>query len=145
MRLVVQAHCNITKLTDPQGKGTSQPFFSLRIFQFYIDSLTASTQLQLGTKLQKPLGSGKVDRESSVLAKGMGTWTFFSYMKETVKVARSCPALCSPMDCNLPGSSVHGIPQARVLEWVAISFSRGSSQPGDRTQIYCTAGRFFTN
>ena len=44
----------------------------------------------------------------------------------------------------LPGSSVHGIFQARVLEWVAISFSRGSSQPRDRTQVSCTAGRCFT-
>ena len=43
-----------------------------------------------------------------------------------VKV-KSCPTLCNPMDCSLPGSSVHGILQARILEWVAISFSRGSS------------------
>ena len=45
--------------------------------------------------------------------------------------AQLCPALCDPMDCSLPGSSVYGIFQARVLEWVAISFSRGSSRPGD--------------
>ena len=45
------------------------------------------------------------------------------------EVAQSCPTLCDPMDCSLPGSSVHGILRARVLEWVAISFSRGSSQP----------------
>ena len=45
------------------------------------------------------------------------------------EVAQSCPTLCDPMDCSLPGSSVHGIFQARVLEWAAISFSRGSSQP----------------
>ena len=44
-------------------------------------------------------------------------------------VAQSCPTLCDPMDCTLPGSSVHGISQARLLEWVAISFSRGSSWP----------------
>ena len=48
------------------------------------------------------------------------------------------------MDCSPPGSSVHGILQARILEWVAISFSRGSSQPRDQTQISCTAGRFLT-
>ena len=56
-----------------------------------------------------------------------------------------CPTLCDPMDCNPPGSSVHEIFQARIPEWVAISFSRGSSQPRDRTQVSCTAGRFFTN
>ena len=49
------------------------------------------------------------------------------------------------MDCSPPGSFVHGILQARILEWVAISFSRGSSWPRDRTQVSCTAGRFFTN
>ena len=45
------------------------------------------------------------------------------------------------MDCGPPGSSVHGILQARVLEWVAIPFSRGSSQPGDWTKVSCIAGR----
>ena len=45
------------------------------------------------------------------------------------EVAQSCSTLCDPMDCSLPGSSVHGIFQAIVLEWIAISFSRGSSQP----------------
>ena len=47
------------------------------------------------------------------------------------KLLQSCPTLCDPMDCSLPGFSNHGIFQARVLEWVAISFSRGSSQPRD--------------
>ena len=49
------------------------------------------------------------------------------------------------MDCSPRGSSVHGILQARILEWIAISPSRGSSQPRDRTGISCTAGRFFTD
>ena len=49
------------------------------------------------------------------------------------EVTQSNPTLCNPMDYSLPGSSVHGIFQARVLEWVAISFSRGSSQPRDRS------------
>ena len=52
--------------------------------------------------------------------------------------------LWDPMDCNPPGSSVHGISQARILEWVAISLSRGSSQPRDQTQVSYVAGRFFT-
>ena len=46
-------------------------------------------------------------------------------------LTQSCPTLCDPVDCNLPGSSVRGIFQARILEWVTISFSRGSSQPRD--------------
>ena len=48
------------------------------------------------------------------------------------------------MDCGLPGSSIHGIFQARIPEWVAISFSRGPSQPRDQTQVSCTTGRLFT-
>ena len=49
------------------------------------------------------------------------------------------------MDCSLPGSSVHGIMQARILKWIAIFFSRGSSWPRNQTQVSCIAGRFFTN
>ena len=55
--------------------------------------------------------------------------------------AVSCPTLCEPRDCSLPGSSIHGIFQARVLEWVAISFSRGFSQLRYRTQVSHIAGK----
>ena len=64
--------------------------------------------------------------------------------KWTSEVAQSCPTLCNPMGCSLPGSSIHGIFQAKVLEWLAISFSRGSSQPRDWTQVSHIAGRCFT-
>ena len=63
------------------------------------------------------------------------------------KSIQSCPALCDPIDGSPPGSSVPGILQARTLEWVAISFSRGSSWPRDWTCVYCAsciAGGFFT-
>ena len=52
-----------------------------------------------------------------------------------VSVAQLCPTLCNPMDCSPPGSSVHGILQARILEWVAMPSSRGSSQPRDGTHV----------
>ena len=65
--------------------------------------------------------------------------SFFQY----VLVFQSCLTLCDPVDYSLPGSSVHGILQARILEWVAISFSRGSSQPRNQTQVSCIVGRFF--
>ena len=58
--------------------------------------------------------------------------------------AQSCLTLCDPKDCSSPGSSVHGILQARILEWVAISFSRASSRPRDRTRVSRIAGRLFT-
>ena len=60
-------------------------------------------------------------------------------MKVKVRVAQSCPTLWDPIDYT-----VHGILQARILEWVAFPFSRGSSQPRDRTQVSRTAGGFFT-
>ena len=63
---------------------------------------------------------------------------------QKVLVAQSCLTLWHPMDCSLPASSVHRIFQARVLEWVAIPFSRGSSWPRDWTWVSCIASRFLT-
>ena len=80
-------------------------------------------------------------------------WTFlwesrrekqFQTQKPESEVAQSCPTLCNPMDCNVPGSSFQGIFQARILEWVAISFSKRSSQPRDWTRVSCIVGRCFT-
>ena len=65
------------------------------------------------------------------------SWTI---KKAEVKVAQSCPTLCDPMNYI-----VHGILQARILEWVSVLFSRGSSQPRDGTQVSHTAGGFFTS
>ena len=62
-------------------------------------------------------------------------------VKSESEVAQSCPTLFDPMDCSLPGSSLHGILQARVLEWGAISFARGSSRPRDRTRVSLIPGR----
>ena len=60
-----------------------------------------------------------------------------------VLVAQSCPTVCNPMACSLPVSSVQGIFQARILQWVAISFSRESFWPRDQTWVSCIPGRFF--
>ena len=62
-------------------------------------------------------------------------------MKLKLLVAQSCLTLCNPMYCSLPGSFVHGILQARILEWIAIPFSRESSQPRDQTPVSCTGRR----
>ena len=61
-------------------------------------------------------------------------------VKSESEVAQLCPTLSDPMDCSLLGSFIHGIFQARVLEWVAIFFSRGSSQPRDRTRVAKSKG-----
>ena len=72
--------------------------------------------------------------------------TVKKHIKKNIEseVAQSCPYLCDSMDCSLAGSTVHGIFQARILQWVAISFSRRSSQPRDWTRVSCIVGRCFT-
>ena len=62
------------------------------------------------------------------------------FIVKKVKVAHSCPTLCNPLDCSPPSSSLQGTLQARILEWVAIPFSRGSPRPRDQTQVSCIAG-----
>ena len=69
---------------------------------------------------------------------------FLCICESESEIAQSCPTLCNPMDCSLPGSSVHGIFQARILEWVAISFSRRSPNPGIKPESPALQGRFFT-
>ena len=95
-------------------------------------------------------------RATSLFLNGLMITTFVSFLgKVTVcffgvgkshlgsHIAQSCPTLCDPVDFSLPGSSIHGILQAIILEWVTISFSKGSSQPRDRTQVSCIGGRRF--
>ena len=94
-------------------------------------------------------------RKSSIGKESLETWSpdlewtdtltiLESHGCGVVLLAQPCPTLCDPMGCSPPGSSVHGILQARMLEWVAMSSSRGSSQPRVRACISCIAGRFFT-
>ena len=61
--------------------------------------------------------------------------------KVKVLVTQSCLTHCAPVDCSPPGSSVHGILQARILEWVAVPISRGSCRARDPTRVSCIAGR----
>ena len=75
-----------------------------------------------------------------ILSNAFKTLLFLFYGKLKVKVAQSCPTLCDPLDYT-----VHGILQARILEWVDFPFSRGSSQPRNRTQVSRIAGGFFTS
>ena len=63
--------------------------------------------------------------------------------KVKVLVTQLCPTLSNPMDCSPRGSSVHEILQARILEWVTMPSSKGSSRPRDQTQVSCSAGGFF--
>ena len=99
-------------------------------------SLRDATYKIQGGKVKAPkvstFSTNFVERSKLLMEKG-----------EKKEVAQSCPTLCDPVDCSPPGSSIHGILQARILEWVAISFSRGSSWPRDQTQVSRIAGRHF--
>ena len=108
-----------------------------------------------GRKITAPRpGQGCLPHPAVGVAGGHRVWhdigtqstetTGLNPMKKKVKVlvAQSCPTLCDSMDCSPPGTSVHGILQARILEWSAIPFSKGSSQPRDRTWVLGIAGRF---
>ena len=66
------------------------------------------------------------------------------YVCVCVLVTQSCLNLCNPIGCRPPGSSVHGILQARILEWVAIPFFKGPSRPRDQTWVFCIASIFLT-
>ena len=72
--------------------------------------------------------------------KALNSLTWDVWFPGKVKVAQSCPTFCDPVDYT-----VHGILQARILEWAAFPFSRRSSQPRDWIQVFCIAGGFFTN
>ena len=92
----------------------------------------------------------KVPREFSAETAEAGLWEVIRSRRRTptsglVSVTHLCLTLLDPMDCSSPGSSIHGILQARTLEWVAYHFSRGSSWPRIQTGVSCIAGRFFTN
>ena len=77
---------------------------------------------------------------TSICCGAITTACYKSLFAAACLAEKSCPTLWDPMDYSLPGSSAHGISQARLLEWVATSFSRGSSQPSDWTRISCLAG-----
>ena len=112
-----------------------------------------SSALQADSLTSEPLGR-PTDTNRQISFRKTGTvdtpcssiwgscWSWRKCKKES-QVAQSCPTLCETMDCSPPGSSVHGILQARILEWVAISFSRGSSRPRDQTRVSRIVGRCF--
>ena len=89
----------------------------------------------------------KIQKTKIMASSPIISWQIDGETKETkdmkVLVPQLCLTLCNPMNCNPPGSSIHGILQARILEWVAISFSRASSQPRDRTEVSLIGGRRF--
>ena len=101
-------------------------------------------RMQTVDTLEKSLMLGKIEgRRSRGYQRMRWLDSITDAMSAKVKVKSLSPTLCDPVGCSPPGSSVNGILQARILEWVAVSFSRGSSQLRDRTQVSCIRGRLF--
>ena len=99
----------------------------------------------VATELEKvSFPSNPKERQCQRMFKLPHNCTHLRPSKSESEVTQSCLTLCDPMDCSLLGSSVHGIFQARLLEWIAISFSRRSSRPRNRTWVSHIAGRRFT-
>ena len=116
-----------------------------------LDYLKAYLELMEGyviKQLEYNLGSKRYGNRSSLSGKKKknknNVKQYSMHLRDKVKVIHLCLTLWDPMDCSLPGSCVREILQARILEWVAMPSSRGSSQPRDRAQVSHTAGRFFT-
>ena len=120
-------------------KGSNMFFFCVL---FLKDSLFLISSWKTGTS-RAAHTSQDWDHEKGHLL-GFLSVTPFSDLESESEVAQSCPAFCDPMDHNLPGFSIHGIFQARVLEWVATSFSTISSPPRDQTCVSHIIGRHFT-
>ena len=125
---------------------TMTQFFN--IVQYKNKNASVSLSCWLKKKGSKNLKEGSNHWQLEILSKIRESFILwmraFKEAPEWVtEVAQSHPTLCDPMDCSLPGSSLHGILQARVLEWVAISFPRGSSWPRDQTWVSGIPGRHF--
>ena len=132
-------------MEDGHWKGGRGPWLRLRSRHIGCEEWMVSESI---LKMNSMEFSGVLDMEVKQEGKGrtqsLKEWHSPGHWHKLSEVAQSCPTLCDPMDCSLPSSSIHGILQARILEWVAISFSRGSSRPRDWTQVSRIVGRCFT-
>ena len=151
MSLELQTHKSIFRSTSSLRCHQNKIKRHIKHKMFYTELLMFSYKLVHFSVLlifirgsSSPPDSGSQPQKSSGWMPLSLTSRIWPNKVKSSQVAQSCPILCDPMDYSLPGSSVHGIFQARVLEWVAISFSRGSSRPRDRTWVSSIADRYFT-
>ena len=139
LKEIAHAHCKIVTITR-RGKSLSDHWQmnGQRKSDVYIICYTHThTRILFGHQKGNivPLATIYMDLEGSETRKVRCVHA---------KLLQLYPTLCDPMNHSPPGSSVHGIFQAKILKWIATSFSRGSSQPRDQTQLSFIAGRFFT-
>ena len=140
MHVVVSDSCDPMNCSPP---GSSVPgIFQARILEWVAISFSRQSSL-----FRDQMLISCVSCTGRWILYHWAIWEAFKWACEfacVCLVAQSCPTLCNLMDYSPPGSSIHGISQARILEWVTISFSRESSQLRDWTHVSCNADRFFT-
>ena len=125
---------NSLKLTSIESVMPSSHLILCRPLLLLPQSLPASESFPMSQLFASGGQSTGVSALASFLPENTQDWSPLEWT-----VSQSCPTLCNPTDCSLLGSSVHGILQARILEWIAISSSRGSSWPRDRTHLSCAS------
>ena len=139
---VVQSCLTLCDPMDCSTPGLPIPHCLPEFAQFHVhwvsDAIQPSHPLGTVDSLEKALMVGKIKGKRGRRQQRM------RWLESLCLVTQLCPALCDPMYCSLPGYSVHGISQARILEWVTMPSSRRSSQPRDQAQVSSTAGGFFT-
>ena len=148
----------VTKTTSMRSKASFPfPFAILSLFFKSVILWCVIKYCHQAKSCKTHFKQGGKKKPNSVSYQSLGTVQCYQYRRiygwvsqrhqlsvQWSEVDQSCPTLCDPMGCSLTDSSVHGIFQATVLEWIAISFSRGSSQPRDRTWVSHIVGRCFT-
>ena len=105
-------------------------------YSVWMKPWVSSTELSIGNLTD--------DQKFPVVKQKTQLWISYKWKSGKKRKVKVLVMPCDPMDCSPPGSSVHGIFQARILEWVVIPFSRGSSWPRDGTRFSSIAGGFFT-
>ena len=123
----LEVHCERTGTVTLSAFSSSQ----LNTFSLSLQFTKSSRNHRNQTDRAKSLPTGRQFYKIRTRGSPEGALT----RKGNVLVTQSCPSLCNPTDCSPPGSSIHGTLQARILEWVAISFSRGASQPRDQSRF----------
>ena len=128
------------------GKGVSQDIYCHSAYLTYMQNTLGEMRGQMNHKLESKTAERNIsnlkyaDNTTLMAESEEELQSFLMKVKEESEtcvclVIRSCPTLCNSIDCSQSGSSVHGMSQARILEWVSISFSRRPSPPRDQTHI----------
>ena len=133
------------QVRGPQRRGPCREGTGRRIqYQKGTKQKGQASNSSTAPQLPRPGSACSVGHSQGLFLMGLPRLQYHgSCSRVKVSVAYSCPAVCNPMDCSPLGSSVHGILQVRILEWVARSFSRGSSRPRGGIQVSHIAGRFY--